>query len=207
MNHIWIYRALDPPGQQAAHSHVCILVHEPQLDSVRTILSCPVPLTAPFPPSQPTIHRQHGAVFITPTRPHSWRWTWSCEHQLQVQVTESVNTNLLLSGELRNLRQWQLFIPVDPTILSFTETTTTNRCAPRTAGLLTFQQKKPRSAYFSVFVDWAVQTSPSAARLCVFFSCLYSSWRAAHPRRRTGRDVVVPRRSWQPVAIAIHQVG
>lgn len=78
-------------------------------------------------------------------RPPRSRRTWSCEHQLQVKV----NTNLLLSGEVENLRQRQLFIPVDPTILSLTETTTTtNRCALQTAGLLTLWQKKPRSACF-----------------------------------------------------------
>lgn len=39
------------------------------------------------------------------------------EHQPWVRATESVNTNLLLSGELGNLRQRQVSIPLDPTIL------------------------------------------------------------------------------------------
>lgn len=89
--------------------------------------------------------------------------------QLQVKVTESVNTNLLLSGELGNLRQRRLSIPVDVSVFSLCHRNKHRADASVwTAGLLTSWQKKPRSGYFSVFADWAGQTSPSAARLLFF---------------------------------------
>lgn len=173
---------------------------EPQPDSsphtwtpqrrVHGSVSSPLRLTASFTPLQHNIKsykNEHVGGFPAEGAPDS-------EHQPQVRVTGSVNTNLLLSEELENLRQRRLSIPIDPTFLlsdSFTETTsTTSVLVVRGAPHFMTWKNKPRRGYFSVFADWAGQTSPSAARLCFFFFLPllpFSSWRAAHPRRHTQR--------------------
>lgn len=107
---------------------------EPQPDSsphtwtpqrrVHGSVSSPLRLTASFTPLQHNIKsykNEHVGGFPAEGAPDS-------EHQPQVRVTGSVNTNLLLSEELENLRQRRLSIPIDPTFLlsdSFTETTST----------------------------------------------------------------------------------
>lgn len=110
---------------------------------------------------------------------------------------KSGNTNLLLSGELGSLRQRPLSIPAhDPMILSSGGTQQRDLPDFSLPHFMTGEKKPLRGADL-----------PSDLTLCRSAVVVLVRDAPLIPRRHTGRDVVVPRRYWQPVAIAILQVG
>lgn len=162
-------------------------------------LSCssPVGLKTPFTPSQRKIktYKAH----IRGGKASRWKGTWSWEHRLQVEVPESVNTNLLLSVELGNLRQRWLSILADLTFL-FPDSKQQQRPSSLTAGLLTLWQKKSLTVViFLCFADWARADQTLCCSACCFLLVL--TRRSSPQTHRQGCS-----RYWQPVAIAILQV-